>query len=1515
MTMEEERGEGGVGGGEGEEVDAVSDREAQEVRPEAFPRKNFISSIELLHKSCGWRFDLRTVRQSCGVLLKSVKENENFVIDAITSEDSLVLTTLLEAIGFDGPPREPALNLIHRLIAGGLIIGESSSSFSSGAEGNHNNAGTLVDNVTKRVCDCGAASSEEVQLAVLKALLTICTSETFVVKGQTLMQAFKMIFNLGVGSNFELIRRSAIGSCQQLLSVMFRKAAADFAPDTFADSKAAASPGQLPLSGLEVDLITVLERLSRLGSVDASRLNDSFTTLGKQLSITLLKHTLNFEAWDYLSNNFVQRARNLFCVMLVRNAKNPQSIDKHTAVKQIEILCMVILQPRLLAAMKAEAGEFIPLLILRHLEVFSPEPHLLEAACSVLCLLCNKEQLLVDLFVNYDCEMNATNIFERIVKGLCYVITSKPVNYSIEAERKVKLLACKALLRTLTALHSWFMKMSEHQLEKSSNDDGQKEEQVGLGQEGQKGLPMIAIIKNKKDSMSGGIDMFNCAPVKGMKALVNSGVVESTVEAQADFLYKTESLNKWAKGQFLGHHEKNQIAVMHKYADYFDFSGMDFDQAMRVYLDTFRLPGEAQQIDRIMEKFADRYCTCNQTTFQSADQAYTLAYATIMLNTDMHNPLAEHLMSKRNFIDMVNQCPVEGEEEIQGLPEEYLGAIFDRIAATQIKINDEEDRSSGLPASGDKEMASPLMKVLRKALPFQRVSPEDRNSQALPSLDGIKDLLRKQKNKNESSAGVWNTTVNSEVAILMCGTICKHSIDLFDSLDKIKVSMDCFNLIVKCVKVSIIVSGLMNHKDSCDRLVCTLSNLVGFSEANTFALALPDSLRIEAFRSLAEVVLNHPDLLQDSWTHVFRCLSISQHFALQGSQEEVRGKLDRSGEDLSSSNRTRKSELLLFFEAEGLQLIDQLFSGSGSMSGQTIVLFVSAMCAVSREELETPMFAGLELILLQRLVETVYHNLNRIRMVWSRLWAVTSTHLVGAGCEDNVEIAMYSIDALRQMVFKLLEHQELANFKLQDEALKPFVSIFRQSELTQVHVFAVQCILQVVSTHRSRLQSGWHSILACIKVALGNTSVDVVEAALHILRQSWHEPQIVSSKGLFKDLKECFIELMARGNHVEHQSRAIEIVKEGICLILDGSSEESDGSEVILLLCNMGNTALNHKKSCYHVAYQALFSIFARPGLKYTFDQWEGILENLSQTSFIHGPKEDVGEEYYRTYVPLLCNLIQHAHIPSDIIIPKVLQTIQALISKDLPTDLKIFLISQFSEVAHALQERNDSESYWITLSKCTEGMLIDIQSELEIKGGTNIDPGLPKMMLAFQDALSDICRSLNSQSMWNIEIDVLNVLESSVLFAIRYNNELLSNKTAGEDFLLRQEINAGCFLLELVTEMCTKMKSKVGHSEGSLKQGYEMLMKICSKILQGTRVDEDSTNSDSELEASRAPLVAKAVTSCSCVPEEILDKSSNLMLPDIVHYIESSYSDVRCAVSDFLQSKVKPLLLSNTLS
>jgi len=80
------------------------------------------------------------------------------------------------------------------------------------------------------------------------------------------------------------------------------------------------------------------------------------------------------------------------------------------------------------------------------------------------------------------------------------------------------------------------------------------------------------------------------------------------------------------------------IKVLHEYVDQMDFTGLRFDTAMKQFLSGFRLPGEAQKIDRMMEKFAERFHDCNGNVFPSADTAFILAFSTIMLNTDLHNP-------------------------------------------------------------------------------------------------------------------------------------------------------------------------------------------------------------------------------------------------------------------------------------------------------------------------------------------------------------------------------------------------------------------------------------------------------------------------------------------------------------------------------------------------------------------------------------------------------------------------------------------------------------------------------------------------------------------------------------------------------------------------------------------------------------------------------------------------------------------------------------------------------------
>ena len=53
------------------------------------------------------------------------------------------------------------------------------------------------------------------------------------------------------------------------------------------------------------------------------------------------------------------------------------------------------------------------------------------------------------------------------------------------------------------------------------------------------------------------------------------------------------------------------------------------------------MPGEAQKIERLMEVFSSRYVQCNPEAvakLHSTDTFFILAFAIILLNTDLHTP-------------------------------------------------------------------------------------------------------------------------------------------------------------------------------------------------------------------------------------------------------------------------------------------------------------------------------------------------------------------------------------------------------------------------------------------------------------------------------------------------------------------------------------------------------------------------------------------------------------------------------------------------------------------------------------------------------------------------------------------------------------------------------------------------------------------------------------------------------------------------------------------------------------
>ena len=146
-------------------------------------------------------------------------------------------------------------------------------------------------------------------------------------------------------------------------------------------------------------------------------------------------------------------------------------------------------------------------------------------------------------------------------------------------------------------------------------------------------------------------------------------------------LLTTEGLNKDMLGQYLGSHKEHRVNVLKAYCHAMDFTNLEFDQALRLFLSRFKLPGEAWQIERIVLNFAEAYNKDNPTTFQDPDTPYILSYSLLMLNTDAHSDLIpkNRKMMKATFVSN-NYKVCKG-----AVSTEYLGKMYDNIVKNKFE--------------------------------------------------------------------------------------------------------------------------------------------------------------------------------------------------------------------------------------------------------------------------------------------------------------------------------------------------------------------------------------------------------------------------------------------------------------------------------------------------------------------------------------------------------------------------------------------------------------------------------------------------------------------------------------------------------------------------------------------------------------------------------------------------------------------------------------------------------------
>ncbi|CDH49068.1 sec7 domain containing protein [Lichtheimia corymbifera JMRC:FSU:9682] len=104
--------------------------------------------------------------------------------------------------------------------------------------------------------------------------------------------------------------------------------------------------------------------------------------------------------------------------------------------------------------------------------------------------------------------------------------------------------------------------------------------------------------------------------------------------------------------EWLGQGKPHNSEVLVHYMDKFEFANMRLDNAFRKLCSKLYFKAEAQQIDRILEVFANRYWTCNpDTILRTADVVYAVVYSVLLLNTDLHVAQGNYTrMTRQEFI-------------------------------------------------------------------------------------------------------------------------------------------------------------------------------------------------------------------------------------------------------------------------------------------------------------------------------------------------------------------------------------------------------------------------------------------------------------------------------------------------------------------------------------------------------------------------------------------------------------------------------------------------------------------------------------------------------------------------------------------------------------------------------------------------------------------------------------------------------------------------------------------------
>ena len=184
---------------------------------------------------------------------------------------------------------------------------------------------------------------------------------------------------------------------------------------------------------------------------------------------------------------------------------------------------------------------------------------------------------------------------------------------------------------------------------------------------------------------------FNSSPRKGLQYLVDQGYLSDlrTAPAAVQLISSLPLIHTSSLGEALGTNSKHVTAIRRSFIR----SRLDLNKpllsSLRHLFVSFRVPGEAQVIERVLEDFSKEAWGLVQEkqSLLGEDTAFLLSFSLLMLNTSLHNRAVaiDKKMTEAAFISQNKDygpppSGVSTDSENRKLPVPFLQALYRRIS-------------------------------------------------------------------------------------------------------------------------------------------------------------------------------------------------------------------------------------------------------------------------------------------------------------------------------------------------------------------------------------------------------------------------------------------------------------------------------------------------------------------------------------------------------------------------------------------------------------------------------------------------------------------------------------------------------------------------------------------------------------------------------------------------------------------------------------------------------------------